>query len=367
MNFNDPLIKPLRLLLFPFSIIYGSVVWLRNTMYDKQWLKSASFNLPVICVGNLSAGGTGKSPMVEYLVNFVMSISKPAIISRGYKRKTKGYLLAGDQTTTAEIGDEPMQFHERFPDIAVAVGEERIVAIPKLLNDRPDTRVIILDDAFQHRSAKAGMNILLTDYNDLFTRDLFLPTGNLRDARNSYKRADIIVITKCPENMNDNERDKLIEEISPLPGQSVFFTTIVYGHPYHIITKQVADISAFQHVLMVTGIANPAPLAAYLVQYVRNIIRIDYRDHHLYDLSDLERIRNNFLGINSNSKIIITTEKDATRLLTFKKQFDGLPIYVIPIRYRFLFGDERRFNNIISTFIEGFGSQTTDINDQKRH
>src|SRR5882762_6415362 len=191
MNFNFPLLRPIRFLLFPFSLLYALIVVVRNWCYDKKIFSSTRFNLPIICVGNLAVGGTGKSPMVELLIRVLKDRFPVAVLSRGYKRKTRGYALAGAQTTALDIGDEPMQFHSKFPDVAIAVGEERIVAIPQLLHDRPDTRAILLDDAFQHRAVKAGLNILLTDYNNLFTRDWFLPTGDLRDEKRSCKRADI--------------------------------------------------------------------------------------------------------------------------------------------------------------------------------
>ena len=181
MNFNFPFLKPIRLLLFPFSLVYFLIIFIRNRLFDRNILKSTRFNLPLICVGNIAAGGTGKSPMVEYLVLHLKDQFRIATLSRGYKRKTRGYALANARTTALEIGDEPMQFHLKFPDTPIAVGEERIEAIPQILHDHPETQVIILDDAFQHRSVKAGFNIVLTDYNNLYTRDWYLPTGDLRD------------------------------------------------------------------------------------------------------------------------------------------------------------------------------------------
>src|SRR5829696_5932270 len=199
--FSNWFLKSFRILLLPFALVFGLIVWIRNWLYKKNILRSTSFGLPIICVGNLSVGGTGKSPMVEYLVLHLKNRFKVATLSRGYKRKTKGYALASDQTTAIDIGDEPMQFHLKFPDVPVAVGEERLVAIPQLLHDRPDTQAIILDDAFQHRAIRAGLSILLTAHDNLFTEDFYLPTGELRDSKSSYKRADVIIVTKCPPNM----------------------------------------------------------------------------------------------------------------------------------------------------------------------
>ena len=189
--FSNFFLKSFRILLLPFALLYWLGISVRNWLYNKNILKSATFGLPLICIGNLSVGGTGKSPMVEYLVTRLKDKFRVATLSRGYKRKTKGYALANENTTALEIGDEPMQFHLKFPGVPVAVGEERLVAIPQLLHDKPDTQAIILDDAFQHRSIKAGLNIILTDYNNLFTRDFYLPTGDLRDLKSSYKRSEI--------------------------------------------------------------------------------------------------------------------------------------------------------------------------------
>jgi tetraacyldisaccharide 4'-kinase len=357
MNFNAPLFKPLRTLLFPFSLVYGFIIWLRNRMYDKNVLRSTSFNKPLICVGNLSAGGTGKSPMVEYLVRLLITNVPLAILSRGYKRRTKGYAMADKSSTAIEIGDEPMQFHLKFPEIAVAVGEERLVAVPQILHDRPETGVIILDDAFQHRSVKAGLNVLLTDFSHLFTRDWFLPTGNLRDERGSYKRADVIVVTKCRPDLTRQEQANIISEISPRADQQVFFTEIIYGVPYHILNREPVTIDGSVEVLLISGIANPAPLKKYLGEKAATYYELLYSDHHIFSTDDWKEIVQRFHNIASRHKIIITTEKDAVRLIKYREHLSELPFYVIPIQSHFLFEDGPRFNNIITTFIEGFDTK----------
>lgn len=181
------------------------------------------FNFPLICVGNLVTGGTGKTPMTEYIVALLKDKYKTATLSRGYKRKTKGFAIAGKDTTAIDIGDEPMQFHQKFPEIIVAVGEERLVAIPQLLHEKPETQVIILDDAFQHRTVRAGLNIILTDYRNLYTRDLLLPAGDLRDFVSSSKRADVIIVTKCKQNITIEEKENIIKELKPLVHQQVFY------------------------------------------------------------------------------------------------------------------------------------------------
>ncbi|MBS1655535.1 MAG: tetraacyldisaccharide 4'-kinase, partial [Bacteroidetes bacterium] len=262
--FSNWFLKSFRILLLPFSLLYWLVIKIRNWMYDKNIFRSASFGLPLICVGNLSVGGTGKSPMVEYLVNVLKDKFNVTTLSRGYKRKTKGYALADENSTALDIGDEPMQFHLKFPDVPVAVGEERIEAIPQLLHDKPGTEVVILDDAFQHRAVKAGLNILLTDYNNLFTRDFFLPTGDLRDLKSGYKRAEVIVVTKCKPDLSMTEKNKIIKEIDPLPEQQIFFTAIEYGGLYNMVSQEKRTITSKTEVLLITGIANPRPLKKHL-------------------------------------------------------------------------------------------------------
>ena len=239
---NNIFLKSFRILLLPFALLYGVIIIVRNFLYNKKYLRSAEFNFPLVCIGNLVVGGTGKSPMVEYLIELLHPQFRIATLSRGYKRKTKGYALAKENTTALEIGDEPMQFHLKYPELPVAVGEERIVAIPQILHDKPDTQAIILDDAFQHREIKAGFNILLTEYSDLYTRDFFMPTGDLRDQRSSANRANIIVVTKCPGNIEEYEKNVIVEELYPKANQQVFFTAIEYGMPYHILTKAQQQI-----------------------------------------------------------------------------------------------------------------------------
>ncbi|HNL83475.1 MAG TPA: tetraacyldisaccharide 4'-kinase, partial [Chitinophagaceae bacterium] len=317
--------------------------------------KSAKFNFPLICVGNLAVGGTGKSPMVEYLVKILQPHFKTATLSRGYKRKTKGYALANTQTTALEIGDEPMQFHLKFPDVAVAVGEERLVAIPQLLHDKPDLEVIVLDDAFQHRSVNAGLNIILTEYSNLYTQDFFLPTGDLRDEKRSAVRADIIVVTKCPTSITQDKKYKILRSIKPLKHQRVFFTTIDYGTPYHIYNNQDEWVlTPNEEVLLVCGIANPKPLKEYLHTAVHTYYQKDYSDHHIFNIDDLNEIKQVFDKIKANRKLILTTEKDAVRLMKFSEVLKDLPLYVLPVKHKFLFDDTQVFHNRIIDFVNNF-------------
>jgi len=348
------MLKSFRFVLFPFSILYGFIIWLRNKFYDNNILNSAAFNFPIICVGNLSVGGTGKTPMVEYLVRLLKNDYKVATMSRGYKRKTKGFAIANENTTALDIGDEPMQFFKKFPDITVSVAEERLVSIPQLLHDKPDTNVIILDDAFQHRQVKAGLNILLTEYRDLFTRDFILPAGNLRDAKSSARRADAIIITKCKSHLNNEEKNKIINEIKPLAYQKIFFTKIEYGSPYHLFNKKQEFLSPDSHILLVCGIANPKPIKEILNTYASTYDMMRFPDHHIFSIDDLQEIKKEFDKINSKNKVILTTEKDGVRLAKFEKELKDEPIFVFPIKHKILFGEEEEFNNLIMDYMSRY-------------
>lgn len=338
-------------MLFPFALIYRIIIRLRNLLYDINFLKSSDFNFPIICIGNVAVGGTGKTPMTEYLIELLQGPHQVATLSRGYKRRTKGFAIAGPQTTAIEIGDEPMQFHQKFPDVTVAVGEERLVAIPQILYQHPNTSVILLDDAFQHRAVRAGLNILLTEYSNLYTRDLMMPSGDLRDERKSSKRAHIIIVTKCPENLSQVERSKLVSELNPLPNQQVFFTTIQYGTLYHLFTRDKLKIENAHNVLLLCGIANPMPVKKYLNEHAHSFEMLKFKDHHIFNSTDLNDIQKQFQRNTSSNKIIITTEKDAVRLLKFKNEMTDLPIYVLPVKHQFLFNDSVIFNKLVLDFI----------------
>jgi tetraacyldisaccharide 4'-kinase len=353
MNFSY-LQKGIRLLLFPFSLLVWGYISVRNLLYDKGWRFSSRFNLPLIAVGNLSVGGTGKSPMVEYLLALLNSRYAVATLSRGYKRKTAGYLLATEHTTALEIGDEPMQFHRKFPGVAVAVGEARVEAIPQLLHDRPQTQVIVLDDAFQHRAIAAGLNIVLTDFSNPYWHDWYLPTGELRDNKRSAQRAQVIIVTKCPPNMAHPERQAILDQMNPLPGQQVFFTSIAYGQPYHIVDGTPFTWHEGFELLLVCGIANPGPLKKYVEQHTAAYIEKSYPDHHVFTIDDWFDIENRFKTLNAPGAIVLTTEKDAVRLLKFGHLLAQQPVYVVPISPRFLFDEADRFNQIVLNFIENF-------------
>lgn len=348
------MLKSFRYLLFPISFLYGVIIWFRNWLFDKNIINSAAFNFPIICVGNLAVGGTGKTPMTEHLVSFLQKDFQTATLSRGYKRKTKGFAIANEASTAIDIGDEPMQFHRKFPELIVSVGEERLVAIPQLLHARPDTEVIILDDAFQHRQVRAGYNIVLTDYRNLYTRDLMLPAGDLRDVKSSIRRANNIIVTKCKNDLSEEEKQELIEEISPAPNQKLYFTEIVYKEPHHLFTNQPGVITADTDVLLLTGIANPKPLKEFLNTRVHSYDMLRYADHHIFSSDDLKEIIRQFEKMQSANKIILTTEKDGVRLEKFAKELTAFPIYILPIEHRFLFNDDTAFQQDITSFIASF-------------
>jgi tetraacyldisaccharide 4'-kinase len=350
------MLRSFRYILFPFSVIYGFIIGVRNKLFDKNILRSASFNFPLICVGNLALGGTGKTPMTEYLIRLLRQKYTVATLSRGYKRKTKGFALADDTTTAIDIGDEPMQLHKKFPGVTVAVAEERVVGIPQLLHAKPETQVIILDDAFQHREVKAGLNILLTEYQKLYTRDFILPAGDLRDVKSSSMRADVIVVTKCKSHLNEEEKQTIIKELNPLNRQEVFFTKIEYGTPYHLFTKEEKVLEPGSAILLICGIANPKPLKEILATYASNYEMLLFKDHHIFNIDDLKKIKKQFSQIESTNKMVLTTEKDGVRLTKFESELKDIPIYVFPMRHKFLFGEEMKFEKRMGEFVESFKS-----------
>jgi tetraacyldisaccharide 4'-kinase len=336
--------------------MYKMVLKLRHTLYDKQILKSSSFNFPLICVGNLAMGGTGKSPMTEYLIRLLKDHYHTATLSRGYKRKTKGFAIAGVNTSAIDIGDEPMQFHRKFPEVTVAVGEERLIAIPQLLHDRPETEVIILDDAFQHRAVQAGLNILLTSYNNIYTDDELFPAGTLRDVASAAERAQIIIVTKCPETLTESEREVIQRRLHPKKNQRVFFTTLEYDAPFHLYNNTNYDIKGTEDIVLITGVAQPAPLINYVKKVFHKVELMQYPDHHIFNMDDLKQIRETFdkMRISNQDAIIVTTEKDGVRLEKFASELNGYPVYCLPVRHKFLFGQQLQFDKQVFEFIDGY-------------
>ena len=343
----------LNYLLYPFSLLYGLVLWIRNRLYDNGVLTSVEFDLPVIAVGNLSVGGTGKTPHVEYLIRLLKGHFNIATLSRGYNRRTKGFLLAKADTTAADIGDEPMQFHRKFPGITVCVGEERMLAVPELLGERPETQVILLDDAFQHRSIKPGLNLMVTDHSRLFTRDHVVPFGRLREGRKGYQRANGIIVSKCPPDLSRTEQDKLRAEIQPLPHQRLFFTTLHYGAPVDMLTNETAGIPGGASILVVCGIARPEPLVQHLLERYKNVHLLSFPDHYYYTQKDLDKIKLELDQLDGDQKFIITTEKDAVRLHLLHERIGAmqLPFKVMPVEVAFLSGEEESFNSFIFDYV----------------
>lgn len=338
----------LRKILYPFSLLYGEIIGLRNKAFDTGILESAVFATPVVVVGNLNVGGTGKSPQIEYLIRLLHDNYRIAVLSRGYKRRSKGFQLADKKVTVEQIGDEPMQFNRKFDGLIVAVDGNRVNGINELLKIKPPPQVILLDDALQHRKVQAGFNILLTAYNDLYIDDTILPTGNLREKRAGAKRADIIVVSKCPENITEKEQMQILEKLNPTDRQSVFFSSILYGdkiisHTSEILISKLLEFK----VLLVTGIANANPLLKFLETKNINFYHLEYSDHYNFLTRDKERIFEEFEKIENNEKIILTTEKDYVR--SFSK--DSHEIYYLPIQTKIL-DMENEFNKLILNYVQ---------------
>lgn len=346
-----------KLLLAPFSLLYGIGVSLHNLLYRYGLLKSVEFNIPIISVGNLSVGGAGKSPHIEYLVRMLQEYVEVATLSRGYRRKTKGYLMIGREMTVEQAGDEPLQFKRKFPELGVFVSESRTFAVPKILMDRPETQVILLDDAFQHRAIKAGLNILLTEFSHPFTQDYLLPSGRLREWRSAYERADVIVVTKCPANVSEAERQQAIREIAPLPRQRLFFSYFEYDLPYYIFNPRFrVNLEKDTDVLLVSAIARTDYLTEYLNTMVNAVYLLEYEDHHYFTQQDAAQISATFERLESKKKLIITTEKDAVRLEMHRSYFieQRLPLVVLPARVAFHFAEGAQFDETVRQFLLNF-------------
>ncbi|MEO7800348.1 MAG: tetraacyldisaccharide 4'-kinase [Ginsengibacter sp.] len=354
------MVNRFRYILLPLSFLYGLVISFRNWLYDKNILRSASFNFPIICVGNLAVGGTGKTPMVEYITRLLKDRYNVATLSRGYKRKTKGFAIAGDLTTALDIGDEPMQFHSKFPDITVAVAEERVVGIPQLLHDKPETNVIVLDDAFQHRQVKAGLNILLTEYLNPYTDDFMLPAGNLRDVKSSRRRADIIIISKCPPALDLTAKQHGMQNIDADENQSIYFSAIGYDTPYHLFSGVPKTFEKEQRILLICGIANPTPIIEEVSKQFVLVEHLLYRDHHIFNIDDLQRIKKTYENHLAENVILLTTEKDGVRLSKFQNELKELPVYVLPIQHNILFGEEDLLNKQLIDFVNSY-NKTSNI------
>ena len=325
----------MRFLLLPISIFYHIVLTIRHKLYDWHLLKSKQFEHPVICVGNLALGGTGKTPHVEYLINLLSEQYRVCVVSRGYGRKTKGFQLANSSCGPETVGDEPMQYVGKFNDILVAVDENRNEAI-ELMNtmDRPP-ELYLLDDAFQHRSTRAGLNILLTSFDKLFTEDYLVPAGTLRDIKSAAKRADIIVVSKSPKYLDELQKAEAIQKLDPLPHQNVYFSSLEY-EPLEEVNHQAyqVDFETADAVLLFTGVAHPKPLLEEMKRHYRQVELLAFPDHHSYTKNDVDDILRRYHKMMGEKKIIVTTEKDMARFINspYLCQFDSVPLFVAPIK-----------------------------------
>ncbi len=347
----------LKILLSPLALLYGLGVWLRDFFYRRGLLQEVSFSIPVISIGNLSVGGTGKTPHIEYLVRLLKPYLQVGTLSRGYKRKTRGFLEVQPDHEAEDVGDEPLQFKRKFPDLAVAVAESRVLGIPELLKRHADLQVILLDDAFQHRSVKPGLNILLTEYSRPYTRDFLLPVGRLREMPAAAKRADVIVVTKCPANLRKEDAEAMISELNPLPHQQIFFSHYRYRAPYYLFdVNYTTGLPTDWDVLLITAIANEEYLLSYLAPHVGNIYTETFEDHHHFTPYEIARIRQKFEHLPGDKKFILTTEKDAMRLLKHRAYLlqERLPVFVLPVEVEFLFDGSSAFDEIVKRFLLDF-------------
>lgn len=347
----------IRILLAPFSLIYGIIISLVNFSYDTGLLKASKFSVPVIGVGNLSIGGAGKTPHIEYIINILKDYINVATLSRGYKRQTKGFRLVQTSDTALTVGDEPLQYRRKYPDIVVAVAESRAYAIPQIIQNYPQTQAILLDDSFQHRGVKPGLNILLTAYDTLFTDDYLLPAGRLREWRSGYRRADIIVVSKCPEDITIQDRDRILVKIQAMPYQKVFFSSYEYDYPYYFYDPEKRiSLDLELEVILLSAIANTDYLFKYLEKNVHGVNEIEYADHHNFDSRDIEKIIKIYQNTKADRKIILTTEKDAMRLEMHKSLLQKLniPVFILPAKVKFHFDGGKEFDESVKKFLLDF-------------
>ena len=349
--------KKFRLLLLPFSFVYGLGVMARNLAFDLGIMKSREFELPVISVGNLSVGGSGKSPMTEYLIRLLKPKYKVATLSRGYGRKSKGFRFVELTSSSSDSGDEPLQFKRKFNDITIAVCENRVEGIKRLEKDH---QLIILDDAFQHRSVRPGLSLLLFDYNEIFKFKILLPAGNLREPVWEMDRADFIVVTKTPPLLDLSDRKHILENLNLRSQQHIFFSYLKYGNLIPLNSKMevraLLSIKVTAQVILLTGIANPAPLLYELGGYTQHITHHSYPDHHNFSQKNISKLVSSFNRLSGDDKLIITTEKDAQRLGSkeIKELLDSLPVYYLPVEAEIHEPEKAQFNEFIEKYAAEF-------------
>ncbi len=345
----------IQLLLIPFALIYGLGVSLRNMAYDTGIFKSKSFPIPIVCIGNLSTGGTGKTPHTEYLIRLLKDHYKLATLSRGYKRKSDGFVLAEEGHSFEMIGDEPKQFQSKFPDIKVAVDADRVNGVEQLLNRFSDIDIVLLDDAFQHRAIKAEFSILLTPYNDLYIKDRLLPMGNLREWRSGSKRADIIVVSKCPRVMSPLDKRAIRQDLKPKNYQQIYFSFLEYGDLVNtFMPEKRIKLNSINKVYLFTGIANSTELNSLVKETAGELIHKSFPDHHSFVEADITSIIKEFeaFSVNSNA-VLLTTEKDFMRIkdTPLMERFKDLPLYYIPIQVCFHGSDGKELNTQILEYV----------------
>lgn len=346
----------LRILLLPFSLMYGLIVGLRGLLYRMGIVRSSSFSVPVIAVGNLSVGGAGKTPHVEYLARLLSPYLPISIISRGYGRKSRGFRIVGKADDARSVGDEPYQYYLKYPSVKIAVSESRALGIPMLMSKHPEIKTVLMDDGFQHRSVKPGKNILLTEYNRPYYSDWLMPAGRLREWRSGADRADIIIVSKCPNDMTEQQRDEVLAKIKPKAHQSIYFTRFVYRKPYSMRTTHQIDLAEVDQIVLLTAIAQEDYLLYHLDQYAATVHSLHYEDHHDFSPHEVSNVKLQYDQLPSNKKIILTTEKDAARLLLHREYIlkSELPIYVLPTNVEFLFDGAQEFDDEIKTFLMDF-------------
>jgi tetraacyldisaccharide 4'-kinase len=363
--------ESLRIVLYPLSFLYGLITRIRNMLFDMKILSSKKMPPWVISLGNLSTGGTGKTPHIEYIAkllnekakendNLKITLPNTAMLSRGYGRITKGFLLAHGISSATEVGDEPLQLRRRMTDIMVAVDEKRVRGIRLLLGLNQQIKVVLLDDAFQHRYIRPTISILLTNFLTPFYTDHLLPYGNLRESKNGYKRADIIIVTSSPYNLSDAEKKLIVKNINPLPNQKVFFSSVIYGEPAAVfkIGLTTPALDKDLSVILLTGIANPAAFNNYLSGKVKEVIPVRFKDHNDFSQGDIAKVLAAFRKIDNPKKVIITTEKDYVRLdnINIKQEFGGTPLFYIPIHVRVQ--EEKEFEDELIKYLSNTSQYT---------
>lgn len=349
----------LKLLLAPLSLLYGLVIGARNTLYQTGVLKSSSFTIPVIGVGNLSMGGSGKTPHVEYMIRLLQPYINLGILSRGYMRKSRGYMEVMTGHGVDLTGDESLQYKLKYPQVVVSVSERRAIGIPLMMADHPDLQTVILDDAFQHLSVSPSLNILITDYKFPFFKDHILPSGRLREWRSAAQRADVMIVSKCPQDLTKEQMEEWKKNLKATPEQKVFFSTYLYGDPYYMYDpKQKIKLQDNLNAVLISGIAKPIYLQEYLDSKINYVNVHAYEDHHNFKPHEVSLVQRALEELPGENKIVITTEKDSTRLDKHREflQEKKMPIFILPIQVKFLNNNEENFDAFIKDYLLNYKS-----------